>query len=74
MVGDSMGGDTLNVRNLPPAVVVRIKAAAAARQMTLARYLAALVALHDAMRARVDRGDDKIATELEALGLQTVTR
>ena len=41
---------TLQVRSLDPAVADRLSKAAAARQMTLAQYLTALVALHDRMR------------------------
>lgn len=65
---------TLNVRGIDPAAAERIRRAAGARQMTLARYLTALVALHEAMRARADRGDAKLRAELAALGLETVTQ
>lgn len=66
--------DTLNVRGIDAGAAERIRRAAAARGLTLGAYLAALVQLHDAMRARADHGDAKIAGELEALGLGTVTR
>ena len=41
--------------------------------MTHAQYLAALVGLHEAIRAAADGGDAKLAAELEKLGLQTVS-
>ena len=41
--------------------------------MTHAQYLAALVALHEAMRARADGGDAALAEDLRRLGLATVT-
>lgn len=63
---------TLNIRNIDEAAVARIKRAAAARDMTLGQYLAALSLLHDAARARADAGDDGLGAELEALGLQSV--
>ena len=70
-----MSPRTLQVRTLDLAVADRLSKAAAARQMTLAQYLTALVALHDRMRCIADtRGFDRIQTELRALGLETVTR
>lgn len=65
---------TLNIRNIDAAAAQAIKQAAAARGMTLAEYIAALSALHEAMRARADAGDNDVQAELTALGLQTVTR
>ena len=65
---------TLNIRNINEAAVAGIKRAAAARQMTLADYLARLAQLHDIARARADAGDAGLGAELEALGLQTVSR
>ena len=41
--------------------------------MTHAQYLAALVALHEAMRARADAGDAALGEELRRLGLASVT-
>lgn len=52
---------------------MRFRAAAGGRGMTHARYLAALVALHEAMRAAADGGDEAVAAELEKLGLSTVS-
>jgi hypothetical protein len=48
-------------------------AAAGGRGMTHAQYLAALVALHEAMRAAADGGDEAVAAELDELGLSTVS-
>ncbi len=65
---------TLYIRNLPDDVVQRIHRASSARQMTLAKYIAALVKLHDAMRAHADSGQADIEAELTVLGLQTITQ
>ena len=65
---------TLNIRGIAAVAADRIRRAAAARGLTLGAYLAALVTLHDAMRARADHGDAKVAAELAALGLETVAR
>ena len=67
---------TLNVRNIDGRAAERIKAGARARGWTAGRYLAALVDLHDAMRALADTPTadgrwQQIAVELEALGLET---
>ncbi len=67
------GLTTLNVRGIDRAAVTRAKRAAAARNMTIGQYIAALVALHEAARARADAGDDALNAELTALGLSTVT-
>lgn len=72
-----MAPTTLNVRGIDDAAAQRIKRAAAARGMTIGEYLARLVDLHDAIRARADHGGDDqadpaLAAELESLGLQTV--
>jgi hypothetical protein len=67
-----MPSPTLNVRGIDPTVARRIKAGAAARGLTIGAYLARLVALHDAMRARADAGHDGLRVELETLGLATV--
>lgn len=72
---------TLNVRGIDSEVVERLKRGSQARGWTLAQYLAALVSLHDAMRALADTstagpmGDRwvQVQTELEALGLATVS-
>ena len=50
----------------------RIRHAARARGMTIAQYLAALVELHDRIRALADDGDLTMTDELDMLGLQAV--
>ena len=50
----------------------RIRHAARARDMTIAQYLAALVELHDRIRALADDGDLTMTDELDMLGLQAV--
>lgn len=72
------------MRGIDATAAARIKAGAAARGLTIGAYLAQLVALHDAMRALADAGQDRcfavecpavagLRAELTALGLQTVT-
>ena len=65
--------EDIMLRRVPVAVAKQFRAAAGGRAMTHAQYLAALVALHDAMRALGDGGDARIQAELEQLGLSTVT-
>ena len=60
------------LRGFPELQYGRARRAAAARGMTISAYLAALVDLHDAARARADAGDDALQAKLAALGLQTV--
>lgn len=68
---------TLNVRNLDDDTYRRLKAAGRLRGMTAAQYIAALVRLHDAIRAIADHVETdtgaQLQTELRALGLETVT-
>jgi hypothetical protein len=66
-------GDDIMLRRVPRDVAQRFRAAAGARGLTHAQYLAALVALHDAIRARAADGDEGSAAELERLGLSTVS-
>jgi hypothetical protein len=66
-------GDDIMLRRVPREVAQRFRAAAGARGMTHAQYLGALVALHDAMRARADGGDGELVAELDRLGLSTVS-
>ena len=66
-------GEDIMLRRVPRDVARRFRAAAGARGLTHAQYLAALVALHDALRARADAGDAGSAEELERLGLSTVS-
>jgi len=65
--------DDILLRKVPAAVAKRFRMAAGGRGMTHAQYLAALVALHDAMRGLADAGDERLKEELERLGLATVT-
>lgn len=65
--------DDVMFRRVPKEVAHRFRGAAGARGMTHAQYLAALVALHDAMRQRADGGDADVAAELQRLGLSTVS-
>jgi hypothetical protein len=65
------------VRNVEPDALKRFRMRARARAMTQGNYLAALVDLHDRMRALADHGAPaglrrSIADELEALGLSTL--
>jgi hypothetical protein len=65
---------TLNIRGIDAKAVARAKAAATARGMTLGEYIAAVIVLHDAMRALADSGrHDQVVAELKTLGLETVT-
>jgi hypothetical protein len=66
-------GEDIMLRRVPPDVARRFRAAAGARGLTHAQYLAALVALHDALRARAADGDEGSVEELERLGLSTVS-
>jgi hypothetical protein len=73
---DSPGGrehEDIMLRRVPAAVAHRFRGAAGARGFTHAQYLAALVALHEAMRERADRGDADVAAVLDQLGLRTVS-
>jgi hypothetical protein len=65
--------EDIMLRKVPTAIAMQFRAAAGGRSLTHAQYLAALVGLHEAMRALADGGDEKIAAELERLGLTSVT-
>jgi hypothetical protein len=65
--------EDIMLRRVPTAVAMRFRAAAGGRGMTHAQYLAAIVALHEAVRTGADVGDAELATMLEKLGLQTVS-
>jgi hypothetical protein len=65
--------EDIMLRRVPADTARRFRSAAGGRGMTHAQYLAALVALHEAMRARADGGDAGLAEELERLGLSSVT-
>lgn len=65
--------EDIMLRRVPAGVAHRFRGAAGARGFTHAQYLAALVALHEAMRARADGGDTEVAAALDQLGLGTVS-
>ena len=65
--------EDIMLRRVPRDTARRYRAAAGGRGMTHAQYLAALVQLHEAIRARADGGDGELAAELERLGLTSVT-
>jgi hypothetical protein len=65
--------DDMMLRRVPGPVAHRFRGAAGARGFTHAQYLAALVALHEAMRERADGGDAEMAATLDRLGLGTVS-
>jgi hypothetical protein len=65
--------EDIMLRRVPIDVAQRFRAAAGARGMTHAKYLTALVDLHEAMRRRADGGDDDLVAELERLHLATVS-
>jgi hypothetical protein len=71
--GPDRGFDDLMLRRVPGPVAHRFRGAAGARGFTHAQYLAALVALHEAMRERADGGDSEMAATLDRLGLGTVS-
>ncbi len=73
-----MPSTTLYVRGMDEFDAARIKRAAEARGWTIAKYLGALISLHDTMRALADTPTpdgrwEQVRTELEALGLNTVS-
>jgi hypothetical protein len=65
--------EDIMLRRVPAGVAHRFRGAAGARGFTHAQYLAALVALHEAMRQRADEGDAEMAAALQQLGLGTVS-
>ena len=65
--------EDIMLRRVPTAVASQFRGAAGARGLTHAQYLAALVALHAAMRQRADAGDAAVAAALDELGLRTVS-
>jgi len=63
---------------MPLATRERFSRAASMRQLTHAQYLERLLDLHDRMRSLADTATsdgrwEQVQTEIEALGLQTVT-
>jgi hypothetical protein len=71
--GKSRDHEDIMLRRVPRDVANRYRGAAGARGLTHAQYLTALVALHESMRERADGGDAGVASELERLGLSTVS-
>jgi hypothetical protein len=71
--GPPREGEDILLRRVPSAVAMKFRAAAGGRGMTHAQYLAALVALQDAVRAAADAGDDRLREKLAELELQTVS-
>jgi hypothetical protein len=71
--GEEREDEDIMLRRVPRPVAQRFRASAGGRAMTHAQYLAALVELHETIRARADGGDAELAAELERLGLSTVT-
>jgi hypothetical protein len=61
------------MRRVPRDTAARFRAGAGGRSLTHAQYLAALVELHRRFREAADAGDERIASELEALGLSSVS-
>jgi hypothetical protein len=61
------------LRRVPSETAARFRAGAGGRSLTHAQYLAALVELHRRLREAADAGDERIAKELEALGLSSVS-
>ena len=64
--------EDIMLRRVPRETAMRFRAAAGGRSLTHAQYLSALVALHARIRELADAGDERLAAELDALGLQTV--
>ena len=70
--GDREHEDIL-FRRVPRDTAARFRAGAGGRSLTHAQYLTALVELHRRLREAADAGDERIAKELEALGLSSVS-
>ncbi len=71
--GEQRDHEDIMLRRVPRETAMRFRAAAGGRGLTHAQYLAALAALHERMRQLADAGDERIAAELEQLGLTSVT-
>jgi hypothetical protein len=71
--GTEREDEDIMLRRVPRPVAQRFRAAAGGRAMTHARYLAALVELHESIRTRADSGNTELQAALERLGLTTVT-
>jgi hypothetical protein len=65
--------EDIMLRRVPRETAARFRAGAGGRSLTHAQYLTALVELHRRLRESADNGDERIAKELEALGLSSVS-
>jgi hypothetical protein len=65
--------EDIMLRRVPRETAARFRAGAGGRSLTHAQYLAALVELHRRLREAADAGDERIAKELETLGLASVS-
>jgi hypothetical protein len=70
--GDREHEDIL-LRRVPRDTAARFRAGAGGRGLTHAQYLSALVELHRRLREAADGGEERVAKELEALGLTSVS-
>jgi hypothetical protein len=70
---DALADEPLGLEAFGRPRKLRFRAAAGGRGMTHAQYVAALVALHEAMRALADSGNETVDAELGKLGLSTVS-
>ena len=70
--GGTREHEDIMLRRVPRETAFRFRAAAGGRSLTHAQYLTALVSLHGRIRELADAGDERLAGELERLGLQTV--
>lgn len=61
----------INLRHVDNKRHASMTRKAGARGWTLAKLVEKYDALHDAMRARADAGDDALRAELMTLGLET---
>jgi hypothetical protein len=65
--------EDIMLRRVPRDVAMRFRGSAGGRGLTHAQYLTALVDLHRKVRELADAGDERLARELETLGLASVT-
>lgn len=71
--GPERDAEDILMRRVPTKTAARFRGAAGGRGLTHGQYLAALVELHERMRALADTENEAVRLELEALGLTTVT-
>ena len=65
--------EDIMLRRVPRDTAMRFRGSAGGRGMTHAQYLTALVDLHRRVRELADDGDARLGSELDALGLASVT-